>query len=63
MTLGQVRQARQRYQPGASVDVYYDPEQPGRAVLEPGATQEGLLQAGAGAVTALLGLLWLVKTG
>ncbi len=62
MTLGQARLARQRYRPGAMVDVHYDPRQPGRAVLEAGTTPEGIVQVLAGLLVAVVAAAWMLGT-
>jgi uncharacterized integral membrane protein len=55
-----------QYQPGQAVTVYYDPEQPGNAVLEPDNRQGSLAPLIAAAICAVVGgafLTFLIKVG
>lgn len=47
----------QHYPPGKSVPVYYDPSDPGRAVLEPGSDLPAYLPLGAGGLFFIIGLI------
>jgi hypothetical protein len=58
--------AASQYQPGQPVTVYYDPEQPGNAVLEPGNRQGSLAALIAAALCAVTGgafLAFFIKVG
>ena len=50
------QQLAARYPSGLQVDVHYDPQDPSRAVLEPGAPPEAYLPVVVGVVTGLAGL-------
>lgn len=50
------RQIVKRFPKGKSVDVYYDPEKPEMAVLEPGATKASYLFLGIGLVSFIVGI-------
>ena len=56
---GEQKHAREivgRYPKGKAVDVYYDPEKPEMAVLEPGATRSSYLILGIGLVALIGGI-------
>ena len=55
------RQIVQQYPVGKAVDVYYDPEKPETAVLEPGVTNSSYLILGIGLLSTICGIaafLW-----
>ncbi len=52
-----------KYKVGTEVDVYYDPEEPFEAVLEPGTTWMSYLPIGFGAVFFFIGAALFVGTG
>lgn len=52
----------QRYRPGTTVDVHYDPRRPDRSVLEPGVTPHFLFQV-AFVVFATGACVWLAAVG
>jgi hypothetical protein len=55
-----------QYQPGQAVTVYYDPQQPGHAVLEPDNRRGSLAPLVAAAICAVVGgafLMFLIKAG
>jgi len=59
-------EAAAKYRPGQSVQVYYDPDQPGQAVLEPASRQGALGPLIGAAVCAVVGGLFLtilIKVG
>lgn len=47
-----------RYPPGTRVEVYYLPGDPRRAVLEPGATVDGWVEAVAYGILSVAGIAW-----
>lgn len=61
-SLRQVRRAFERYTLGARVEVSYDPRDPQRSVLEPGASFEGIAPIAVGIVVAIGGFAWLLTT-
>ncbi|MGY2932508.1 hypothetical protein ACVWZ6_002110 [Bradyrhizobium sp. GM6.1] len=59
-------EAAAKYRPGKSVQVYYDPDQPGQAVLEPASRGGALGPLIGAAVCAVVGGLFLtilIKVG
>ena len=50
------RQIVKRFPKGKAVDVYYDPEKPEMAVLEPGVTKSSYLFLGIGLVSTICGI-------
>jgi hypothetical protein len=49
-----------KYRPGTKVSVWYDPSQPGRAVLEPGASMVSYVLFAGGAILVILAVTRLV---
>jgi hypothetical protein len=58
-TPGRVAQALMRYEPGQKVRVYYDPEDPSRAVLETSVDASLYFRIAFGVVIAFLGFSFL----